>query len=250
MLNRALRFLLRPINIFSGSGLLVLSFLPMWGMATETIVAAKYTGPTERYPHAILGDAVEHETLTVTLLSGIVRRFTLPGNAVFEDTAPRLADLDGDGHPEVLTVESDQQRGARLAIFGAEGRITATPHIGTRFRWLAPLGAADLDGDGRVEVAYVDRPHLAKILRIWRFEDGSLSPVAAYTGVTNHRIGETDIAGGIRDCGAGPEMILADSQWTRLLALRFERGNVLEHEIGEDTTRVTFRAALNCEIGT
>jgi hypothetical protein len=46
--------------------------------------------------------------------------------------------------------------------------LAATPHIGSANRWLAPIGAADLDGDGRVEIAYVDRPHLARTLRIWR----------------------------------------------------------------------------------
>jgi len=59
------------------------------------------------------------------------------------------------------------------------------------------VGAADLDGDGFVEVAFIDRPHLAKVLRVWRYVDGDFAEVAVMDGVTNHRIGEPDIAGGI-----------------------------------------------------
>jgi hypothetical protein len=59
-----------------------------------------------------------------------------------------------------------------------DGCIAATPYVGTRFLWLASLGAAALDGDGRVEIASVDRLHLDKILRIWRFERRALGPVA------------------------------------------------------------------------
>ena len=65
--------------------------------AQESITAARYEDPTTRYAHGVLGDEIEHGTLAITLSSGAVRRFTLSENAVFEDTAPRLADVTGDG---------------------------------------------------------------------------------------------------------------------------------------------------------
>ncbi|GAB4390849.1 FG-GAP repeat domain-containing protein [Albidovulum sp.] len=190
--------------------------------ATAEIVAARYADPTGRYDHGILGDAVEYGALVLTLDTGRRLRLVLPPSRVFEDIAPRLADLDGDGAAEVIAVETDLDRGARLAILDESGLVAATPFIGRRHRWLAPVGAADLDGDGRVEIAYVDRPHLARILRIWRLRDGRLEELAARPGLTNHRIGEDRIAGGIRDCGAGPEIILASADWSRLLAVRFD----------------------------
>ncbi len=218
-------------------------------VSAETITAARYDEPTGRYGHGVLGDAIEYGALSLTLSTGSIRSFTLPDTSVFEDTAPRLIDLDGDARPEVLVVESDQNRGARLAVFGPEGRITATPYIGTRYRWLAPLGAADLDGDGIIEVAYVDRPHLAKTLRIWRYEKDRLSEVASFSGVTNHRIGEEDIAGGIRDCAEVPEMILADAAWQSLLALRFDGDEITLRQIGIETTRSAFADAMECKAG-
>ena len=217
------------------------------GAAAETITAAHYIAPTGRYAHGILGDALEWGGLQVSLANGGARRFHLPRDHVFEDIAPRLVDVTGDGAPEVLVVETDVNRGAALAIYGPEGKITETPHIGQSNRWLAPIGAADLDGDGAVEIAYVDRPHLARVLRVWRFADGHLSEVAQMTGLTNHRIGERHISGGLRDCGAGPEMVLADADWQHVVGVRMSDGQLARRDIGPFAGAESFAKALVCE---
>lgn len=214
----------------------------------EAITAARYDAPTNRYPHAVLGDDIEYGALVIETDRGRTFRVVLPESRVFEDVAPRLADLDGDGNPEIVTVESHQSQGARLAVYGTEGLIAATPYIGTRFRWLAPIGIADLDGDGAIEIAYVDRPHLARTLRIVRFEDGQLIPVASSEGFTNHRIGEADIGGGIRDCGEGPEMIVASRTWQTVMTVRFIAGAILSRPLGPYSDRSSFAAALACEM--
>lgn len=215
-------------------------------LSAEGVTSARYADPTDRYTHAILGDALEWGTLVMKTDAGRALRLTLPHTRVFEDTAPRLSDVDRDGEAEVIVVETDLSRGARLAIYDPDGLVAATEFIGQPFRWLAPVGAADLDGDGRVEIAYVDRPHLAKTLRIFRFASGTLTPVADYPGVTNHRIGETDIAGGIRDCGSGPQMIVATADWSRLVALNFDGRNVRAEDIGPHDGRASFAEALGC----
>ncbi|MFG6516348.1 FG-GAP repeat domain-containing protein [Sulfitobacter sp. 1A13496] len=215
--------------------------------AAETITAAHYIAPTGRYAHGILGDALEWGGLQVSLTDGGARRFHLPRDHVFEDIAPRLVDVTGDGAPEVLVVETDVNRGAALAIYGPEGKITETPHIGQSNRWLAPIGAADLDGDGAVEIAYVDRPHLARVLRVWRFADGRLSEVAQMTGLTNHRIGERHISGGLRDCGAGPEIVLADADWQHVVGVRLTGGQLGRRDIGPFAGAESFAKALACE---
>ena len=243
----ARRLLSRRLLRLVRRALLVLCLLQGAAQASDAIVAANYIDPTQRYAHAVLGDGIEYETLAITLADGDVRRFTLPETSVFEDTKPRLVDLDADGAAEVIVVESDQSQGARLAIYDAAGFVTAAPYIGTRFRWLAPLGAADLDGDGQMEIAYIDRPHLAKTLRIWRYESRQLTQIAALAGVTNHRIGERDIAGGIRRCGGVPEMILAGADWADLRAIRFNAGLFETRSLGADTSRDAFAAAMSCE---
>ena len=213
--------------------------------AGAEITGARYAAPTSRYAHGVLGDAVEYGALELTLANGRTRRIILPESRVFEDLAPRLADVDGDGAPEVIAVETDLDRGARLSIYDEDGLVAATPFIGTRFRWLAPLGAADLDGDGYTEIAYIDRPHLAKTLRVWRFRGGRLDQVATLEGLTNHRIGQDFISGGIRNCGPRPEIVAASADWSRLMAVTFDDRQLAATDLGP-YSRENAAAALAC----
>lgn len=218
---------------------------------------AWYDGPTTRYAHGVLGDAIEGTELHAYSDRAVtpcgVQSVILPNELVFEDTAPRLVDLDQDGQFEIIVVQSHRRLGAQLAVygFGADGvrlrQIAATPFIGRSNRWLAPIGAADLTGDGSLELAYIDRPHLARTLRVWRFEGGTLTEVAALEGLTNHRIGEPFITGGMRDCGSGPEMITANRGWSRVMATRLS-GRVLETRPVADFSSAAVAQALACQL--
>ncbi len=217
--------------------------------AAQDITRAVFDDPTTRYPHGILGDEIEHGALVMETGNGRRLRITLPENRVFEDTAPRLADVDGDGARDVIVVESDAKLGARLAVYGADGLLSATDFIGRRNRWLAPagVGAADLDGDGRVELVFVDRPHLARILRIYEFRPRKLKLEASFEGVTNHRIGERDIAGGIRTCAGTPEIVVADADWTTVLAIRWDGSRFAADRLGPHRGRSSFAQAMTCK---
>lgn len=210
------------------------------------VQAAGYDDPTERYPHGVLGDTIEFGALWMEAPDGQRTWVRLPESRVFEDLAPRVQDLDGDGQAEVIVIESSATQGARLAIYDLQGLVAATPYIGTRFRWLAPVGAADLDGDGFTEIAYVDRPHLAKTLRVWRFRDRELREVAALAGVTNHRIGEDFITGGLRDCGSGPELVLVDAAWRDVVTVALTAGALSARRIGSFTGPDAMMSALDC----
>lgn len=251
MMAVARRLVLHLRVCFARRALLLLCALlaPVAGFAADGgIISARYVEPTTRYAHGVLGDAIEHGAIELELEGGAARRIIrLPAERVFEDTKPRVVDANGDGRAEVIVVESHQNQGARLAIYNATGLVAATPYIGTRNRWLAPIAVADMDGDGAVELAYIDRPHLAKTLRIWRFEEGALTEVAALKGLTNHRIGERDIGGGLRDCGAGPEMIVASADWRHLMAVTFDGTSLTAREIGAHKNRASFAAALACK---
>lgn len=218
--------------------------------AAQTITDARFADPTDRYAHGILGDAIEWGTLEIDVDRNGQRqtlRIELPEDHVFEDVSPRLWDVTGDGQPEVIVVETDVYQGGAFAIYGPDGKIDETPHIGQANRWLAPIGAADLDGDGAIEVAYIDRPHLAKTLRVWRFENGKLHHAASAGGLTNHRIGEDDIAGGIRICAGKPEMIVATADWSRLVAVAFDGEALNATDIGPHKNRQSFATALDCQ---
>ncbi|MGR3662065.1 MAG: hypothetical protein ACU0CA_12900 [Paracoccaceae bacterium] len=234
---------------------LIMAALPAHATPPNVIIAAEYAEPTTRYDHGILGDAIEWGALNLTVdmcsqcENTALRSFTirLPQNRVFEDIAPRIVKVIDEGGTEVMVVETDLNKGARLALYDESGLITATPFIGRTHRWLAPIGAADLDGDGSIEVAYVDRPHLARLIRVWRYKDGKLVLAGELPGYTNHRIGEDNIAGGIRDCGNGPEMIVADAGWQNIVAVRFTNGKFTTRILAPHQGRKSFATAMSCK---
>ena len=162
---------------------------------------------------------------------------------------PRLFDITGDGQPEVIVVESQKSKGARLAIYSTTAqpkRIAATPYIGSANRWLAPIGFADFNNDGDVDIAYVDRPHLAKILRVWTYKNAKLTETANIDGLSNHRIGDNFISGGVRTCAGTPEIITADGGWKRIISTRFENGALTKTDIGPYRNKSSFKRALTC----
>ena len=61
----------------------------------QGIVAGKLSCATERYAHAVLGDAIEAGCLIVVDESGDSFGLTLPESQVFEDLEPRIADMNG-----------------------------------------------------------------------------------------------------------------------------------------------------------
>ncbi|GHF61473.1 FG-GAP repeat domain-containing protein [Seohaeicola zhoushanensis] len=214
---------------------------------------AGFAEATDAYGHNIMGRLQDMRLLTIHVTQAGSDRTTCPAEAllpedeVFEDIAPRIADLDGDGMPEVIVVQSDLRLGARLAIYDRRARlIAATPPIGQPHRWLAPLGADDLDSDGRIEIAYVDRPHLARVLRVWRFEGGHLTEVASAEGHTNHRIGDESISGGVRYCDGRAEIVTLDPAWRRIQVTTLSDGQLETRDHAALRGSQSLEAALLC----
>lgn len=207
---------------------------------------ARYSEPTTRYAHGILGDAIEFGALEIVTDAGKAKTLRLPETRVFEDLAPRLVDVDLDGDAEVIVIESSATQGARLAIYDETGLGAATPYIGRSNRWLAPLGAADLDGDGAIEIAYIDRPHLAKTLRIWRFANGKLTHVADQSGLTNHRIGEDFISGGVVACEGIPQIVSANADWSRIMISELQGGKITSRDGGAYSNAKLKARATTC----
>ena len=223
------------------------------GAVPGVVVGATLEQPTQRYAHGVFGDPSEWGALRITVnacpgcatpdLRQVV--FTLPQSRVFEDVAARLADLDGDGHPEVIVVETDADLGASLAVYDGSGKRAATGFIGQARRWLAPAGVGDFDGDGRVELAYVDRPHLAQQLVFVRYDAGQMQELARQGGFSNHRFGDPGISGGVRRCGGQDRLVLATGDWTRMVAVGLDRG-ISVQDLGPIFGPQDLTAALIC----
>ncbi len=157
------------------------------------IIEAWFIAPTQRYTHFVQGSDYEAAGLRVLTRAGDIVTARLGEESVFEDRLPRLADLDGDGADEIVVVLTSVHAGASLAVYALGGDRLAlrarTAFIGTPRRWLNPAGIADFDGDGRLEIAAVLMPHLAKRLALFRLEGGELAMVGSMQDVSNHRNG-------------------------------------------------------------
>ncbi|MDA4844118.1 hypothetical protein [Hoeflea poritis] len=158
---------------------------------------AWYSEPTRRYGHAILGDAIEAGALNVRTAEGDVVTFRLPQSQVFEDRTPRLADLDGDGRTEIITIRSALSEGAAVTVYGLEaGKLrqrATTDFIGRTNRWLNIAAIADLDGKPGLEIAHVRTPHIGGTLIVHTYRNGGLNRIAALDGFSNHAIGSPEM---------------------------------------------------------
>lgn len=157
------------------------------------ITTARFTHPTERYDHCVLGDCVEYEGVEAMLADGGTLSFRLGQESVFEDIAPRLVPAGPEGQMAILVVRAYLDRGAALALLmvdGGELRIVAeSAAIGTSHRWQNPVGFADFDGDGVDEIATVITPHIGGILTLYERRGKALVLDKAVRGFSNHRYG-------------------------------------------------------------
>jgi hypothetical protein len=157
---------------------------------------------------------------------------SLPVHRVFEDRVPRLVDLDGDGRDEIVLVVADALRGAALVVLGLaqrDGQTTLVerargPHAGSTFRWLNPVGFADFDGDGQLDVASVTTPHIGGVLTLHHWQPPALVPFARALDVSNHRMGalEQQLAVIVQQPGFRPTIVVPDMARQALHALRWE----------------------------
>lgn len=153
--------------------------------------------PTSRYRHGALGDEIEAGGFAVRTPAGRVLVYRLPREAVFEDRRVRLHDLDGDGKPEAIVIKAWLAQGGALAIYRIGTQriepLAEGPAIGRSNRWLNVAGIADYNGDGRPDIAYVQTPHLAGIVRVFTLQGGSLREIGRKTGYTNHIIASRNL---------------------------------------------------------
>ncbi len=159
----------------------------------KDIAAAWFILPVSHYPHHVRGQPFDPSGIRVRLGNGQYATYILDGSHVFEDRTPRLADLDGDGKDEIILVLSSTEKGSALAAYSVEnGEIVLkarTGFIGRAFRWLNPAGIADYNGDGALDVALVQKPHLSKRLEFWTLRGDTFFRLASVENISNHQNG-------------------------------------------------------------
>jgi FG-GAP-like repeat len=155
----------------------------------------------------------------------------------------RLIDLDADGRDEIVVVESDALRGSSIVVLGLRPPQTTKPSAtlhaitelarsaptGGTFYWLNPVGAADFDGDGKLDIASVTTPHVGGILTLYHYQPPRLVHYAKAMDISNHRMGdpEQDLAVIVELPGLRPTVIVPDMTLTALHALRWEKTDLV-----------------------
>lgn len=190
------------------------------------IARAWLAQPTARYQHFAFGDRFHAATLVAKLNDGSIYEYEAPQNMVFEDRHVRLADLNNDGTDELIVVMSSMSEGSSLAVFSADRKglqlLASTPHIGTTFRWLNPAGIEDYDGDGNLEIALVEKPHLSKQLQFWRLAQNKMELVATMERFSNHKGGSPDqlLSASIDINGDGiADLLIPDADRSSIMAV-------------------------------
>ncbi len=196
-------------------------------ISTDSTVFAQYTDPTDMYPHGTLGDVWEATGLAV-YHEGRFKELQLPDNQVFEDITPRLVDVDDDNVPELICIRTDVNLGGGIAIY----RLTETglteyafvPEIGTAFRWLNLAAVYDLDQDGKLDLAWVETPHLGGILKVGTIREGEITVAAEHPFVTNHGIGERNLCASALD--EMRQLIMSSQSRTKVVYITYENGEL------------------------
>ena len=108
-------------------------------------------------------------------------------------------------------------------------RLAESQAIGTPNRWINPIGAADFDGDGQIEIAAVETPHIGGHLLIYKIDGRRLREVARFAGYSNHILGSTELGmSAVFDVnGDGiPDIVLPTQDRREIRAVTFAKGNL------------------------
>lgn len=199
----------------------------------EIIINTNYDKPVDRYGHFALGRPYEYSRVVVTTDTGGEYSYSLPVNEVFEDLSPRIVKLAVDTPKEILTIVSEQETGSRLVLFQLKDdrlEISAQSRaIGTPMRWLNPVGVADLDGDGRAEIAAVITPHIGGALKVYRKQGKTLLEVASLEGFSNHVYRTSELALSTVILVDGKmRLLVPDATRTSLRLVGLQNGSLVE----------------------
>lgn len=161
------------------------------------IISARFSLPTERYDHCVLGDCIEYGAIEAIMDDGRILSLRLEEDSVFEDVTPRLIPMGLNGRNAILTVRSYLKTGAALTLLEVRGGklkiVAQSEAIGTSHRWQNPIGLGDFDRDGKQEIATIITPHIGGTLTLYERRGNKLIKDLTAYPFSNHKIGSNQL---------------------------------------------------------
>ena len=211
---------------------------------------AAFASPTERYDHAVLGDGLEADNMTL-LRAGDERNlkagFVAPASGgVFEGTAPLWFEMPGIEGELLAVTESTPELATRISVYGLDGSLLAAgPYIGEPYKWRHLLAVGPFGPNGEIELIDTLTPHIGGTIEFYQpnFANGSLNVVATQPGYTSHRINSRNLdtaRAGDLDGDGRWELLVPNDAYTELGAIRHEEaGGAVAWTLPADGTIVT-----------
>lgn len=183
---------------------------------------ALLTRPTDRYEHAVLGDALEADSITVLRPSPegarMLSSFPAASGGVFEGVAPMW--FERNGETLLAVTESVAGLGARVSVYRPDGELAgAGPFIGEGMRWRHLTSAAPFGPGGETELSATLTPHMDSAAQFYEVGEAGLEITAEVPGYTSHRIYSRNLdaaLAGDLDADGETELLLPTPSYTAL----------------------------------
>lgn len=192
-----------------------------------------FSRPSGKYPHAIMGDALEATGITIIDASKkpfVIREIIIEPDDVIEGLAPIWVDMDGDGNREIVVTQSNAIGGSRIVVYNEDGSVAAQgAPIGQEFRWIHQVAVGQFIEGGALEIAAVRTPHIGGVVEIYSLAGDQLIIADSLDGYSSHRTGSRNLDGGLAGDFNGDgvlELILPDQSQTVLHGIQFWEGHL------------------------
>ncbi|MEE3233326.1 MAG: hypothetical protein VX294_04105 [Candidatus Latescibacterota bacterium] len=214
-----------------------------------------YTGPTSRYPHGALGDALEPSGIAVFSIIEdllLLHKFEFSAPFVAEGLAPLWFDWDGDRRREIFVTLSEELGGSKVAVYSEDGRLIAeSDATGSSFRWRHLLAYGSFSPTGLNELVCVRTPHTYGVVEFYQRIENKVVRVAEIAGYTSHVFNTRNVnlsLMGDLDGDGILEVLLMDQDRSHLTAVGHRSGGATrlwQLEIGGKATSNLTAIALD-----
>ena len=202
-----------------------------------------FSGPSDHYQHAVLGDAFEATQISLVKTVPNLRllnTITFPGDAVAEGLAPIWTDLNGDNDKEILVTLSNNPdgSGARLVLYNEQGDLLARGPLSPG-GWRHQLAVVPIGG--KAFILDVQKPHVDRKVNLYEWVGDSLIVRASLSGYSTHQLGSRNLDMAVvadMDGNDQAELILPNTAYDQLHGL----------EIGVDNLSEAWSQSLNARI--